>query len=391
MKKGIIIGLVILMAFGLATKMVSAIDPLAPEWIRVWGNQWRDEGWDVIKHGDYLYVTGSTQASSTNMNLFLRKYDLGGNLIWEKTWDNGPQNVGFVLGADGSHLYVGGYTKVGNLNRALFQKWDLDGNLIWTRTWGMISKGHHEIDGIAIVGDYIYVSHWDATWRFQNVNAVLKKFDKDGNMIWSIVWGTQESKFDSTDGHIYADATGIWICGRIEGTFLNEGNGDAYLTKIAPDGAQLWLKKWGGSKYEQALNLSSDGNHIYLSGQTYSFGAGKADAFLLKYDLEGNLIWSKIRGGPQIDFSRGISAADKDYVYMSMYTQSYGKSQGDTMLLRYRKSDGTLVGEKIWGDTGDDCLATSLFLDESYVYMIGRTTSLGAGGRDAILMKVKKY
>lgn len=388
MKKEIIIGLVILMAFGLATKMASAIDPLVSEWYVTWGGVYSDQAWDVIEHNSFLYVTGRDEVSLTNINLFIRKYDLDGNMIWEEIWDNGPWDSGFVIRADGSYLYIGGFTRIlldqGYVNKALLQKRSLDGTLVWTKTWGDITNGHHEVDGIAIVGDYIYVSHWDGTWGFQNINAVLKKFDRGGNLIWSTTWGTLETKQDTTDGHIYADETGVWVCGRIDGDSL-VGGGDAYLTKIAPDSTQLWLEKWGGGGFDDALSLSSDGSHVYVSGMTTRYGL---DAFLLKYDMDGNLIWDITQGASFRERSRGISAVDGQYVYMSMWTTSYGEG-GDTILLKYRKGDGALVGGG--GKEADD-VTNSIYVDASYVYMVGRTSSFGNGyNDDAILMKVQKY
>jgi hypothetical protein len=126
-----------------------------------------------------------------------------------------------------------------------------------------------------------------------------------------------------------------------------------------------------------------------MSGWTRSYGNGALDGLLLKYDMNGALQYYKTRGGTSNDRTRGIEIDDGN-VWMAMYTKSYGSGEGDTVLLKYRASDGYLLGEGIWGNTGDDNVNTSLCTDNNHVYMVGKTTSLGQGGYEAIILKVNK-
>jgi len=295
-----------------------------PEWVRAWGHGYDQPGilpglsdmganqaWDVVIYDVRLYVAGTEQARERgNTDLFVRCYDLDGSLRWEQIWDNGSKDAGFVIRADNDNghlfLYIGRYTRVGNVNKALFQKRDAtDGTLFWSKTWGEIPFSHHEIDGIAIVDDALYVSHYDMTFAGRNINAVLRRFDKreldrthgQAAPILTSVWGEVEKEQDSTDGHIYVDKTGVWVTGRIGGkSFLGAGGGDLYLTKIDPVGRQLWLQKWGKEGYDQGLSLASDGERVYVAGMTMGQGATGLHPVVVAFGMDGVVGAEHVRG-----------------------------------------------------------------------------------------------
>lgn len=58
---------------------------------------------------------------------------------------------------------------------------------------------------------------------------------------------------------------------------------DVYLLKIDGDGNRVWEKTYGGSEGDWANRIvqSRDGG-VIVAAVTYSFGAGKRDAYLLK-------------------------------------------------------------------------------------------------------------
>ncbi|MBI4614946.1 MAG: hypothetical protein HY720_15145 [Planctomycetes bacterium] len=391
----------------------------APEWVKAWGpghdfpglpanlaDLGANQAWDVFLHAGHLYVTGTDQARVRgDIDLFVRKYDLDGLLIWEEAWDNGPKDAGFVCVADADpgrvSLYVGGYTRVGNMNRALLQKRDAaDGKLLWTKTWGEIPHGHHEIDGIAIHGDALYVSHYDSTWAGGNINAVVRKFDKreldrtegKAEPAWTTVWGNRDAEQDTTDGHIFADGTGVWVTGRIGGRSLGGGGGgDLYLTKLDPDGRQLWIKTWGGDRYDQGLSLTSDGEGLFVAGWTASRGAGAFDAAVVAFGMDGTIGPERVWGGPSLDYSRGV-AADLSHVYAAAYTKARPTGPGRTAILKLDKRTLDLVGEALWEGKGDDCVTTSLVQEGPWLYLAGKTNRFKDGEQtfQPVLLKVSK-
>lgn len=389
-----------------------------PEWVKTWGDGHasptlipefgENQAWDVALRDGALYVTGNDQSRAKgNLDLFVRKYDLDGNLLWAQAWDNGPKDAGFVIvpdaEGDAPFLYVGGYTRVGNVNQALLQKRNAkEGKIIWTKLWGDIANGHHEIDGIAIVGDALYVSHYDSNWGARNVNAVLKKFSKQAldasggkaQPIWSRSWGDPDKEQDTTDGHIHADETGVWITGRLRGRFIigPRGGGDAYLTKFDPDGKQLWTKTWGEDReYDQGLNLVSDGKRIYIAGWTASRGAKGFDSLVLRYDMDGSGVADFPWGGPDLDLARGM-AVDDQHLYVSGSSKSFSKGAKATFLLKLDKETLNLVASALWEGPGENQACASICADGSFLYLVGNSSRLTDRdrGMQPVLLKVSK-
>jgi hypothetical protein len=350
---------------------------LNPIWIKTWGGPGDDHAYDVTVSGGRLYVTGRDDSDS-DTDVIVRKFDLDGNLEWENRWSNGGADVGFVIVKNGDYIYVGGKMgEKGGAEDALLLKYDLSGALIWENTWG--TENYEEVDGLTIQQNTIYASVWTGP-ILGDIDVGLLRYDLDGRLLGSTVWESSGER-NEPNGHIYSDFTGVYIGG---GSFI----GNALLAKFDLNGNYLWHKTWGGGKSDDALNLISDGDYLYLAGMTKSYGSGGWDAFLLKYEIDGDLIWSKTWGGSRDDYARGI-AVDNEHVWVSGKTKSYGSGRWDLVILKYDKV-GTFLGYKLWGGTGDD-EPHYLKMDATYLYIAGETSSYGADGKDAFLMKVKKW
>jgi hypothetical protein len=63
------------------------------------------------------------------------------------------------------------------------------------------------------------------------------------------------------------------------------GNWDVFLIKTDANGNVQWAKTYGGTSDDlvRFVRQTSDGGYIMV-GETYSFGAGYSDIFLIKTD-----------------------------------------------------------------------------------------------------------
>jgi hypothetical protein len=356
---------------------------ILPTWVEVWGGPGQDGLWDAATDGNSLYVVGKDQAR-LDSDVIIRKYDLNANLLWDKIWDLGSADTAFVAIVSGDALYVGG--KAGDLGGgedALILKYTLDGALVWERTWG--TTDYEEVDGLALQGDVLYAYIWTGPIS-GDMDIGILRYTLDGDLLGNSVWefGAQRNE---ANGHLYADASGLYGAGGVYTSATLFSESDVFLARFDLNGEYLGHSSWGGAKGDNALNLVSDGEHLYLAGMTSSYGEGGWDAFVLQYAKDGELVWSRTWGGPNDEVARGI-AVDSDYVWVTVKTKSYGRGGWDLALLKYTK-DGTFLGYKLWGGAGDD-EPHSLILHSGFLYILGDTASFGTDGKDAFLMKVEK-
>src|SRR5437773_2050282 len=112
------------------------VDNTAFRWIRQFGTSAPDAAYAVAVDASRVYVAGITGNSP---GVFLRKYDLDGNLVWSQ-FGAGGDIYAQAVAVDSSGVYVAGYMRFpqdpGFTDDAFLWKYDLDGNVLWNRTFG---------------------------------------------------------------------------------------------------------------------------------------------------------------------------------------------------------------------------------------------------------------
>lgn len=86
------------------------------------------------------------------------------------------------------------------------------------------------------------------------------------------------------------------------------------LVKTDLQGKQLWIKGFGGSEPDYANSLIEDNQgNIYLGGGTYSEDGdvqsgnmGGEDAWIVKVDTSGSIIWEQTYGGSRDDYGANL-------------------------------------------------------------------------------------
>jgi len=122
------------------------------------------------------------------------------------------------------------------------------------------------------------------------------------------------------------------------------------------------LKLMGGKKGETGYSVdqSNDGGYI-ITGQTYSYGSNSfdSDLWLLKTDQDGNLIWDRSFGGSNSESGYDVKkTADGGYIVVGE-TYSYGSGINDIWLLKIEEPvihielDGGLGLTEIITNNGD--------------------------------------
>jgi gliding motility-associated-like protein len=142
----------------------------------------------------------------------------------------------------------------------------------------------------------------------------LVKTDKYGSKQWDKVYGgNKEDKIWA----ILPLPNGEYLLGGTSSsdssgnkTTRNLGGEDFWLIKITSDGIKLWEKTLGGAQEDQLFVLQAfpDNNWLLagytnsgISGTKTSDSLGVYDAWAMKMDTEGNVLWQQLYGGSKLD------------------------------------------------------------------------------------------
>ncbi len=149
-------------------------------------------------------------------------------------------------------------------------------------------------------------------------SAIIVKLNKNtGDTIWTSLSSLPNHadrcysiKQTSDNGYIY--------CGlRYNRDSLGAtSDNDVLLIKVDSLGEKKWEKIFGGVGYEwgQSLEIAEDGGFMVF-GSTNSYGAGSYDAYLIKTDSLGNMLWQKTYGSQYVDYGGSITKLQNgDYI-----------------------------------------------------------------------------
>ncbi len=214
-------------------------------------------------------------------------------------------------------------------------------------------------------------------------NVFLAKYDAAGNVLWAT---TATGTGYDVPYAVATDAAGnVIVAGSFsspEITFgsvslINAGIEDAFIVKYDAAGNAVWAQRAGEANWDNAHALALDGaGNIYLAGafrsDSITFGPislpntfpGIYDAFLAKYDPEGNVIWARAAGGPGNNLPMTVSSGPSGNVCVagtfggSHMTFDVGLSVtnnglDDLFLARYDGSGNVLWAKSVGGTNYD--------------------------------------
>lgn len=142
-----------------------------------------------------------------------------------------------------------------------------------------------EEQNYVLTGNY-FIEH---TGQVFNNDVFITKLDNAGNTVWSNIMGTAFNDF-VYDMELTENGD-FMLVGFYQESELEDR--DVLVAKIASDGTFMWGKAFGsvGSEGASAIKKTSDGNYLIV-GYTSSFGAIQNDAYVIKIDDIGNILWS---------------------------------------------------------------------------------------------------
>jgi hypothetical protein len=203
----------------------------------------------------------------------------------------------------------------------------------------------------------------------------------------NLIWQTNKGGVYNEGGYagVQTDDGNYIVLGN---TFsFGAGDFDIYLLKLNSVGDTIWTRTYGGDSTEYGYDIqkTSDGGYI-LVGSTRSIGNGKRDVYLVRIDSLGQVVWSRAYGGAQDDEGCSVRASGTGYIICGT-TSSRGAGYSDLYLIRTNAVGDTLWTRTFGGAGGESGSAVREVAGGGYI-AVGSTGSFGEGYSSIYLVRV---
>jgi hypothetical protein len=311
-----------------------------------------------------VYVAGESEsrwgspkrAHRGNYDAFAAKLNSTGVLQWNTFMGSSPGDAAYAITTDGEgNVYVAGRSEAtwGNpVNRhaggydAFTAKLNTNGELQWNTFMG--SSDSDCIYSITVdeSGNIYVAGESGDTWgnpvksHVGGIDAFAAKLNNRGELEWNTFMGSSDTdgmRAIAVDqgGNVYLAGFSFAAWGKPIKAYA--GGFEAFAVKLNCSGSLLWSTFMGSRTHDYAYGIAVDGEGgVYVAGESgTSWGmplkahAGNFDAFAVKLDSRGNLLWNTFMGSFSNDYGRSIAVDGEGNVYLAGRSKAaWGKPMG---------------------------------------------------------------
>ncbi len=274
----------------------------------------------------------TTLSNSGNADIFIAKFNSSGTVLWATKAGGTLDDVGNSIAVDNNgNVFVTGYFKSSS-----------------------ITLGSHTLNFSGLNG---------------GSTIFIAKFDASGNSVWakSPTGPTSNGTADANSGNfITTDNNGnVYVTGSFETTTITFGSitlnhkgwFDMYIVKYNNNGTEIWANSASGQCSDAGKSIAVDNSgNVYVTGYfggqcgggTTTFGSVSLsdvwweDAFIVKYDVDGTVLWAKSAGGNDKDYGNGICVDISGNAYIIGQFKSPSIAFGSTTLTNTNTSTSTV-------------------------------------------------
>jgi hypothetical protein len=178
----------------------------------------------------------------------------------------------------------------------------------------------------------------------------LMKIDLNGIVVWN-----KQLKVTFPTRNILAQSikqntdNGIVIAGGTNPA--TDAVRDAFIVKTDAEGNLLWSRNYDGSldhkgsisdASAQSIVATSDGGIVVLGITTDSISLKESDVWLFKVNANGDTLWSRSFGGKNDDYGRCLAPTSDGGYIIGAETESYGAGKSDIWLIK-TDSNGNII------------------------------------------------
>jgi len=317
-------------------------DPVGHElWTRQFGAWDRDIAWELaLDPAGFAYVVGETegslpgQHSAGGLDAFVRKYDPSGTEVWTRQFGGGGADVasGVAVGSGGEVYVVGttssalpGQVAAGSFD-AFVRRYDSAGQEVWTRQFGTSAGDNARRLAVDRDGQVLVVGSTEGALPGQSsaggFDVFVSMFRGDGRQLWMRQFGSEGDDFGVAVG-IDRDGA-ISVVGSADRALPGGASGTTFLRHFDVAGTVLWTEQFGTGQSDDAWDVAVDGDGAaYVAGTTEGAlpeqrAAGRLDAFVRKYGIDGKELWTRQYGTPEDDHGLVVALTGRGIVLASV-------------------------------------------------------------------------
>ncbi len=214
----------------------------------------------------------------------------------------------------------------------------------WTWVYGGSQSDIAEDVQPTFDGGYIIVGFTESVGA-GGADVLLVKMDADGDTVWTRTYGGSSDDAGLSVLEV-SSGGGYMVAGKTRS--FGSGGDDVYVLRVDLNGDTLWTKTYGGSSDDigNCLQRTSDGGYV-IAGNTYSFGAGDTDVYLIRIDSNGDTLWTGAYGTTTAERGHSVDeTSDDGYIICGTRRDPVGPAGSDAYIVRV-----SAIGESLWTQT----------------------------------------
>lgn len=355
---------------------------------KVYGSKEDDSAKSVLALSDGFLIVGETKMDrDRRTDMYVIRIDKNGNKLWSKAIGGKDDDFGAAAIATKNGFIAVGTTESFGSDRSSIYAVSLDksGNAKWQHAYFSSDESYYYGSGIVPTSKGYRVAGWEDKPEFfdAEVNGYVVDIDSEGERTRLRRYG---GKDDDKLYDILKTDDGYLLVGESESLRDDEGF-DAYVVKVDEKGNVLWQKGYGWGYDEKANAVTAAKNGYIFVGLTESNRDKREEAYVVKIDKSGKVVWQNTYGGRYDEEAFDIVADDDGYVIVGKTeTDTHGRE--DVYMFKIDEK-GKVLWQKNYGGRNSDIAYSIVKTDDGYL-VAGETESYGNGRKDVYLLKTDK-
>jgi len=298
--------------------------------------------------------------------------------LWWKTYGGraGDACNSLIQTTDGGFAMAGltASFRVGNDTDAWLLKTDAAGDSLWARAY---DRGGFDLATSVVQttdgGFAIACSQMPDPSDFS-----LIRTDEFGNVLWSFSY--DRAYFDVCKSLIQTSDGGFALAGSTGPSDYFDANRDFWLVRTNDAGEVVWSRSYGTPAVEDCYSViqTNDGGFVMV-GETRPLETYRSDFWIVKADVNGDSLWSRMSGVEGGDWSRDVVQTSDGRLAIGGHGGTFTKSG---MQLAVMNANGDSLWSRVYGGgngSWDNCSSLIQTIDGGFS-LAGYSGSYGEGG-----------